>query len=99
MTLARQSALWSCLAAWSPYGHRDIDDECIGIQRKNGIGGLLTIFRSAHNLELLTERLASYCDHLLMMLSVLHSFDHRLESHGTGATASMYTSFSPGRVP
>ena len=31
--------------------HRD-HDECIGIQRKNGIDGLLAIFDGAHNLEL-----------------------------------------------
>jgi hypothetical protein len=53
--------------------HQDIDDERIGIQRKNGIDGLLAIFHGAHNLERLTECLANYCDHLLMIISEHHT--------------------------
>jgi hypothetical protein len=40
---------------------------------KNRTDGLLAIFYGAHNLELLTERLAHSCDRLLVIISEHHT--------------------------
>ena len=39
---------------------------------KNGIDGLLAIFRGAYNLEFFFDGLAHCCDHLLMVISEHH---------------------------
>jgi hypothetical protein len=52
---------------------KDIYNEYIGTQHKNGIDGLLAVFRGSQNLELLTERLTNHCDHLLMIVSQHHA--------------------------
>jgi hypothetical protein len=75
MTLVRQLAVWSCLAAWNPsrIGIEISMTSASGFSVRTGIDGLLAVFHGANNLELLAECLPNYCDHLLMIISEHHT--------------------------